>query len=300
MHCRNCNHVLWNAPAPAEGAARVCPECGTGYRIDDYEFTPGKVEFHCPSCDQAYFGTSEKGHLEPSEFQCTSCGNDVSMERCILRPLGGASNAAMLQMPLPWIEPGGLFARWWRTVLVGLKQPGQIPGMIGGRDLHGAAIQFFFLNCALSSVVNVGIGLLFVAFAFGIGPGGFRIPSTAPVAMQFVLQILQVVLVPISTYFVVICGSFLASLVTKQQGIGFRQMATIVCFSSGGFALNLIPFCGGLAGLVAWAIGTSVAVGAALPKGQSAPAVILGLVGALFGYGVVTGVSLVFGILLGM
>lgn len=308
MNCRHCNHVLWNLPAPASGAARVCPECGTGYTVASYEFVPGQVEFHCPQCDQAYYGTSAQGHLEPPEFQCSRCGTDVTMERCALRPVGGVgATGAMLQLPLPWTEPGSLPARWWNTVVAGVKFPSRIPAMIGDRDLFGSAVAFLALHVVVSSVVTIATGLAMVLFSAlmvgAAGGGGPFAPPAFPgpsIAVQVGLQLAQVAIAPISMICVACAGAGMTSLIGNSFGLTFRRAFSIVAFSSGGFAFSLIPFCGALVGLVVWAVGSSIAIGAACPRGKAAGPIILGLVGTLLAYGVFSVVGIVLSALLAL
>ena len=310
MHCRNCQHVLWNAPAPQPGAPRVCPECGTGYSVADYEFAPGKVEFHCPHCDQAYFGTSSKGHLEPTEFQCTACGGEVSMERCVLRPHGSVdSTQAMLEQPLPWLEGGSIFVRWWNMIGVGLKKSARVPAMIGNRDLFSESLGFLAFNTAISNIVTVmfGVGALVLAgviaggvgTGFTFGPGGWATtPGSTPLAIG--LQLANFILIPVMMIAVSMLGALFASFAGAPHGLTFRRAFTIVSFASGGYALNLIPFCGGLLGLIFWAVGASTAIAAALPRGQATGPVILGLVGAMIGFVSTSAVAVALSFLLNM
>ena len=310
MHCRNCQHVLWNAPAPQPDAPRVCPECGTGYSVAEYEFAPGKVEFHCPHCDQAYFGTSAKGHLEPSEFQCTACGGEVSMERCVLRPHGSMdSTQAMLEQPLAWVESGNIFARWWAMVGIGLKKSARVPAMIGNRDLFSESLGFLAFNTAISNIVSVLFGLGALLFAIlvtggvgntvSFGTGGWGVTPGSP-AVAIGLQLAQFFLVPVMMIAVTALGALFASFAGAAHGLTFRRAFTIVSFASGGYALNLIPFCGGLLGLIFWAVGASTAIAAALPRGQAAGPVILGLVGALIGFVSTSAVAVALSFLLNM
>lgn len=304
MNCRHCNHVLWNLPAPASGATRVCPECGTGYTVASYEFVPGQVEFHCPECDQAYFGTSAQGHLEPPEFQCSSCGTDVTMERCALRPVGGVgATGAMLQLPLPWTEPGSIFARWWNTVVAGVKFPSRIPAMVGDRDLFGAAVGFLALHVVVSGLTNIvfGLGMVLLSNLMLTGPGGPFAGGAMPgqsLAFQVGSQLAQIVLAPIMLICVALAGSAMASLIGSSFGLGFRRAFAIVAFSSGGYAFSLIPFCGALIGLVMWAVGSSIAIGAACPRGKAAGPIILGLLGTFIAYGIFSAIGFVIGMLM--
>ena len=83
MRCKHCDHVLWNQPAPAPGAQRVCSECGEPYQPGDFRFARGKVRFCCPQCDTGYYGTSAEGHLEPAAFDCVGCGRHLTMNDCV-------------------------------------------------------------------------------------------------------------------------------------------------------------------------------------------------------------------------
>lgn len=89
MHCRNCDYALWNI------TSRECPECGTAFRPSDYEFVPQSLRFCCPHCDHPYFGTGDKGHIEPKSFACLRCGRPVSMDDMVLRP------GALVPDPVP-------------------------------------------------------------------------------------------------------------------------------------------------------------------------------------------------------
>ena len=63
MRCKNCDYRLWNL------VSRQCPECGTEFLPHEFEFVLNSVRFCCPYCQQDYYGTGDKGHLEPIEFE---------------------------------------------------------------------------------------------------------------------------------------------------------------------------------------------------------------------------------------
>ena len=67
MRCKTCDYQLWNL------RSRQCPECGTAFRVSDYDFVPNSVQFCCPHCNQIYYGTSARGQLVPPAFTCVSC-----------------------------------------------------------------------------------------------------------------------------------------------------------------------------------------------------------------------------------
>jgi hypothetical protein len=95
-------------------------------------------------------------------------------------------------------------------------------------------------------------------------------------------------------------GALFASFAGAPHGLTFRRAFTIVSFASGGYALNLIPLCGGLLGLIFWAVGASTAIAAALPRGQATGPVILGLVGAMIGFVSTSAVAVALSFLLNM
>ena len=83
MRCWHCDYSLWNLKT------QNCPECGAGFRPSDREFVANSVRFCCPHCDQAYYGTGPKGHLEPDRFDCVQCGKSITMDEMLLLPVEG-------------------------------------------------------------------------------------------------------------------------------------------------------------------------------------------------------------------
>ncbi len=73
MRCKTCGYRLWNL------TEQRCPECATPFRPSEFEFVPNSVQFCCPHCGQAYYGTGPQGHLEPASFVCAKCGNAIQM-----------------------------------------------------------------------------------------------------------------------------------------------------------------------------------------------------------------------------
>jgi predicted RNA-binding Zn-ribbon protein involved in translation (DUF1610 family) len=98
MRCKICDYPLWNL------TTRTCPECGSKFAPDEFEFVPNSVQYCCPHCAQAYFGTSEKGHLVPREFNCVKCGQRVQMNEMVLRPAAGVKEEQTKPNPMPWLE----------------------------------------------------------------------------------------------------------------------------------------------------------------------------------------------------
>ena len=98
MRCRTCDYRLWNL------LERRCPECGTPFLPSQYEFFPNTIRFRCPHCDQSYYGTGEKGHLDPAEFDCVSCGRRIDMDQTVLEPTAGVDEDQTQTERVPWLE----------------------------------------------------------------------------------------------------------------------------------------------------------------------------------------------------
>lgn len=152
MRCKTCNYPLWDLPG------RQCPECGTPFAPSQYVFARGAVAFKCPHCAQGYAGTSQRGHLEPAQFQCVRCERSISMDETVLVPAAGVAEILTVPRRVPWIEPQpetkGWFSRWRRTALIAVFNPGRL-----GRTLwrHGPS------NARAASFAAVGWGLSIAA-----------------------------------------------------------------------------------------------------------------------------------------
>jgi len=119
MRCRTCDYPLWNLKT------RACPECGATFSPAQFEFVPGAVKFCCPHCDQPYYGTTETGHLFPSQFACVNCDRPVDMDEMVLRPEGDLDDVDTRPGRMPWLErkERGRFAGWIGTVGMSLVRP---------------------------------------------------------------------------------------------------------------------------------------------------------------------------------
>lgn len=230
---------------------------------------------------QTYFGTSEAGHLQPSEFQCVSCGNAVSMESCIVRPHGAQSEqAVMAEAPIPWLVTGGLISRFWGTVKLGFSSGPRIPKMMGAGDVRFEASLFFAILLWISNLLNVVIALVFAIGVNSFLTGAVLTQNTwSTVAIQGASYIFA----PVWQLLSVALAAWLASLPGRADGLTFSRCYGIICFASGALILNLIPFCGGFIGLVLWAVQGCLAIAAACPKGRGTGPVLLALCGMVIG-----------------
>ena len=122
MRCKNCDYPLWQI------RDRRCPECGTGFRPSDFDFVLNSVRFCCPHCDQAYYGTGERGHLSPRTFACVSCNQMVNMDDMVLLPTEGVREEQTKVEMNPWLERDkrGFFRAWLSTTMKALGTPNRL------------------------------------------------------------------------------------------------------------------------------------------------------------------------------
>jgi len=83
MKCRKCDYPLWNLTEPR------CPECGEGFDVMSYWFTPGSVVFKCPFCDHRHVGRDGRG-MPFDAGRCEGCGQMLVVEQMPVEPVDGA------------------------------------------------------------------------------------------------------------------------------------------------------------------------------------------------------------------
>lgn len=170
MRCRTCDYPLWNLPS------RQCPECGTPFLPSTYEFKVGAVQFKCPHCEQSYYGTDERGHLEPRAFDCVSCGRAIEMDSMLLLPAEGVEDDQTHRRdPVAWLvrRKIGFFRGWIKTVFAGMGAPGKLAVALPPTSPKGQAWWFAALTLMLSVLVaSVPFGALMM---MGGGMSGSRL-----------------------------------------------------------------------------------------------------------------------------
>ncbi len=261
MRCRNCDYPLWRIEA------RACPECGTGFKPSEFVFRPSGVTFHCPHCRQSYYGTGEKGHLEPPSFVCVQCHQPVTMDEMILEPAPGIGDDDAGRPPNPWRErkTTGLWKAWWRSVKGVLNTPALFAQSIPNEATIGEALSFFLVSLGLSTV----LGLLFtipivLLQAYFLSQGGAAPPTAILFAQQAGLTVVGAILT-IAGVFVVAAIVHLALKIFggAKEGIGttFRTLLYVQGGIDAFRLLGVIPCVGafvGLAALVWWVISATI------------------------------------------
>ncbi len=171
MNCKTCGYRLWNLPPGA------CPECGASFKPSDFDFRRDAVQYVCPKCAQAYYGTDETGHLVPREFDCVRCAEPMQMDRMVVRPAAGIAEERTSLDRNPWADRArvGFFTGWFTTLGQAMVMPHRLIGATEPAGGAGHALSFTLVTQILFHLVGflpILLFFLFIQYATGPGPGG--------------------------------------------------------------------------------------------------------------------------------
>ncbi len=251
MRCRTCDYALWNL------RARVCPECGSPFSVVDYEFVPGSVRFCCAHCNQPYYGTDAKGHLEPREFECVSCGRPVTMEEMVLLPAEGVRDQDTAAT-LPWMMRGerGFFSSWFRTIGWGFAYGPQVGRALAVAEPGRGSYFFAFGTIALTALLAFSPTVCFVAPAMmgagGGGGGGVAAPAMWGPLLLFGLLLGGCILGAAVGLWL---GPLIAHGTLRAMGSGrggFNRSLGAVCYTCGPCVLSAVPCLGFYIFAISW------------------------------------------------
>ncbi|MHC4793367.1 MAG: YIP1 family protein [Planctomycetota bacterium] len=256
MRCKRCDYPLWNLSPGA------CPECGNAFRPGDFEFKIGEVRFCCPHCDQAYYGDTADGHLDPKSFECVGCRASIEQDECTVRPLEGQD--AIDTTVAPWFDPArGLFKRTIFTAGWAMVRPGDLARGIPRDSGLNAGLAFLMLVNLLSLVVGF-LPLIVVVMAVPLwtqGLNGVNAPGIGVAAgfisifggTTFAASLFGVLLIA------VVAHGILRLTGPVQDGLG--RTVSLACFGSGPVLIVAIPclgpYCGSQVSGV-WAIVSTI------------------------------------------
>lgn len=254
MRCRHCDYPLWNI------RARQCPECGAPFLPSENDFVPNSVCFCCPHCDQAYYGTDSRGHLEPPQFQCVQCQQKIAIDEMIMRPAAGVDESRTLRNRMPWFERHriGVLRAWWQTIGAAMTRPSGLIHAVPREHSAVSAWLFMFLTNLAYQVVGVGIPLavsLVIVWIIGrsvAGMGGLMNMILWQSWWQLPLTIALLAGVPIFWTWL----THLLLMAVGAAGEPMRRTAHCIYYSSPANALSALPCgdCTQLAGQVWWVI----------------------------------------------
>lgn len=267
--------------------ARPCSECGTGYRPSDYDFKCGKVRFACPQCATGYYGTSARGHLEPIAFECPTCRKFIHMDECVLEPVGlDDDQGAMRVSGIPWVEPGGVFARWGRTVAIGISEPNTVHVRVGSKPNAWRALWFLVIQSWIAALPTV--------CCCGVVGAVSTLPPTGPGAVTESLVAMAIIIAVTPVVFAVHAGSaaVFVRLVphpsrsgSSSEGVRVQPPTllgdfAIVCYTSGPLVATAIPLYGTPV-LIWWLVAAAIGLTSARPNSSRLSVVIATVAGFL-------------------
>ena len=221
MRCKDCDYRLWNL------TARECPECGRPFKPSEFDFVLNSVRFCCPHCDQPYYGTGDKGHLVPDEFDCVSCHQHIHMDEMVLFPTDKVREEQTEVDHHPWLErkKRGVFRGWFATIGRGMVGPGKLMRVTPENSSVLEAWWFSFLVILAVYVASLGIFFAFIPLGAVSGIVGI---VAVPIA---VLMMMGVWGLTIQLMLVLLC---------RQRG-GLGRTFQAVCYSSGTCVVAAVP-----------------------------------------------------------
>ncbi|MEX0775171.1 MAG: hypothetical protein WD042_05595 [Phycisphaeraceae bacterium] len=237
MHCRQCGYALWNLSEPR------CPECGTGFDLRTYRFTPGTVAFACPHCGHLHGGAGERYlPAETEQAQCLGCGQAMDVKAMHVMPLVDDARAVDAA-GLPWEDRRrlGFWKAWWRTVVMGIASPMRIGELLTPDTRLGPAYWF--------ACVTMGAGLLvhgaLLACLFGVVALAQGEPALLVVSVVVLgLAIAAALLMPVFSLALTVAPAHLFLMLTGPKRGGYRLTAVSTLYASGPMIFFAIPICG--------------------------------------------------------
>jgi hypothetical protein len=256
LRCKTCQYALWNL------RARLCPECGSPFAPSEFDFALNSVRFMCPHCAQPYYGTGQRGHLVPPEFDCVKCRRHISMDLMVLLPTEGVREEQTRAEGSPWLErrARGAVGGWFTTIGWGMFKPDRLMRATPIEASTGQAAWFAFLTQAVYIGIGVGVLLLLLLVSAAINPAGGGV--FGPAGMGFVLWLLGTFV-----FLAVLMGLWALAahgllIATGDTAAGIGRTAQAICYTSACNALVAIP-CAGLYlfpfSLIWWLICATVA-----------------------------------------
>lgn len=264
MNCRTCDYPLWNLKA------RSCPECGSAFAPSEFEFAPDAVAFHCPHCEQVYYGRGDRGQLVPRTFDCRRCGRRIDMDEMVLLPAEGVAEEHTRGERLAWLDRAerGRVKAWLVTLGQALVAPGRM--MRGLPESAPAWHAWLFAGITgiatmIGSILPIMLIAIFFATAAAGAQGGGPGPGTilGAIAATFVATgLVGILMIAV----VVLIWGAVAQVILRATGEtagGFGRTTQALLYASGANVAAAVPFLGWYFGWIWWVVSAVLAVRAA-------------------------------------
>lgn len=258
MRCRTCDYALWNL------RTRDCPECGTRFSPAEFEFKRNAVAFLCPHCEQTYYGTDEKGHLVPDNFECVTCGERIHLDEMIVRPAQDVDERDTMLEYVPWEERSryGAFKGFWKTVWMGMIMPHRLMHAL---PLSSGSSNAWGFLLVVNVLVFVGIVvpyvLLFSVMGIIMAGAGAGMPralgpcfgSLAVAALAYIIAcVIGVAIWGLVAHGILrVTGSTSGTIGRTFQAIGY---------GSAGNLASIVPCIGTYFGWIWWVVSATIAL----------------------------------------
>jgi len=268
MQCRQCGYRLWHL------TTRLCPECGTPFRPSEYAFVPNTVEFCCPHCGQAYFGTDSQGLLDPRAFDCVSCGRHIHMDQMVLRPAEGIDERQTQPEHIPWLQRDklSLGRAWWGTVKMAMTAPTRLMQLLP----MDARLEDGLWFSAMTFLVSMSLmWVIWILLMLGMLLSGGR-RATAVILPVFCGMGLLAPFLAILGMLIWATAAHIVLRITGRTAGTWGRTLQAFCYSSGSYAIGAVPCLGMYVAPIWWLISAILAVreGQKVHGGRAAFAVI--------------------------
>jgi len=251
MRCKTCDYPLWQL------TARQCPECGTPFKPSDYEFTLNSVRFCCPHCNQAYYGTGDKGQLVPRTLACVNCARTIDMDEMVLLPTEGVTERQTEVTNISWANRRnrGRFASFFITMGTAMGNPHRAIDSVPESSSAGLAIAYMALHVIPQILFGGGVFFIWTfAMVASVGSRG-----GGPAAGIIAVAIASVLCAPLlAIVWTAVVHGLLR--LTGPTAHGFKRTLHATCYSAGNNFICAIPclgfyFC--WAGALWWTISSA-------------------------------------------
>ncbi|MCG8403588.1 MAG: hypothetical protein MI923_00175 [Phycisphaerales bacterium] len=248
MRWKTCDYRLWNL------TSRRCPECGSPFLPSEFDFAPGTVQFCCPDCNQAYFGTSQQGHLVPAAFNCQSCNRSLHMDDMVVLPAHGLEETQTVSQGIPWLERKelGVFKALLKTIWMALISPVRLIRLAPDDGKQREAWGFALIISTLVAIL--GIGPFFV-MSIGINfmiIGGMS--SGSLLGASALIMLVTMIAALISTIVFILIWGGVTQLLLGRSALRLRYTYQALCYSAGANTASAVPCLGLYFGWIWWLV----------------------------------------------
>lgn len=232
MNCTGCGYPLWNI------RDRVCPECGLGFLPSNFDFVANSVRFHCPHCDQDYYGTDARGHLVPPTFACVKCSSRITMDETIVRTRHGIEEKRTRVDVLPWTDPHtrGIFRRFYKTTAMAIARPVELMRVTKGTPAAPAWWLYLLMMTVTYAIWLLPALLLFIPVLAGGGGARAGLSLALGLTISGGVMVLLGIAWPASSHVLL--------RLTGARGEGFSNTLGAIAYASPVNVFSWIPCVG--------------------------------------------------------